>query len=100
VHSLSGSRGNVKVKVKERIVLRQIYLRTTGRHLSVGSHSVICHLTEVCHSEGKAINYLAATVERGTTGILGVGQLGLVCSHLSLRPHLAYDVSAILELAS
>ena len=38
---------NVKVKVKERIVLREIHLRTTGRHLSLGSHSVICHLTEV-----------------------------------------------------
>ena len=37
----------VKVKVKERIVLREIHLRTTGRHLSVGSHSVICHPTEV-----------------------------------------------------
>jgi len=32
-----------KVKVKERIVLREINLRTTGRHLSMGSHSVICH---------------------------------------------------------
>jgi len=37
----------VKVKVKERIVLREIHLRTTGRHLSMGSHSVICHPTEV-----------------------------------------------------
>jgi len=37
----------VKVKkVKERI-LREIHLRTTGRHLSMGSHSVICHPTEV-----------------------------------------------------
>jgi len=35
-----------KVKVKERIVLREIHLRTTGRHLSTGSHSVICHPTE------------------------------------------------------
>jgi len=34
-------------KVKERIVLREIHLRTTGRHLSMGSHSVICHPTEV-----------------------------------------------------
>jgi len=32
---------------KERIVLREIHLRTTGRHLSMGSHSVICHPTEV-----------------------------------------------------
>ena len=31
---------SVKVKVKERIVLREIHLRTTGRHLSMGSHSV------------------------------------------------------------
>ena len=31
------------VKVKERIVLREIHLRTTGRHLSMGSHSV-CYL--------------------------------------------------------
>jgi len=30
-----------EVKVKERIVLREIHLRTTGRHLSMGSHSVI-----------------------------------------------------------
>ena len=36
-----------KKKVKERIVLREIHLRTTGRHLSMGSHSVICHPTEV-----------------------------------------------------
>ena len=35
----------VKVKVKEHIVLREIHLRTTGRHLSMGSHSVICHPT-------------------------------------------------------
>ena len=35
------------VYVKERIVLREIHLRTTGRHLSVKSHSVICHPTEV-----------------------------------------------------
>ena len=35
------------IKVKERIVLREIHLRTTGRHLSMGSHSVICHPTEV-----------------------------------------------------
>jgi len=33
--------------VKERIVLREIHLRTTGRHLSMESHSVICHPTEV-----------------------------------------------------
>ena len=38
---------NVKLKVKERIVLSVIHLRTTGRHLSMGSHSVICHPTEV-----------------------------------------------------
>ena len=37
----------VKRKKKERIVLREIHLRTTGRHLSMGSHSVICHPTEV-----------------------------------------------------
>jgi len=37
----------VKVKVKEHIVLREIHLRTTGRHLSMGSHSVICYPTEV-----------------------------------------------------
>ena len=35
------------MKVKERIVLSEIHLRTTGRHLSVGSHSVTCHPTEV-----------------------------------------------------
>ena len=39
-------RGRQKVK-KERIVLREIHPRTTGRHLSMGSHSVICHPTEV-----------------------------------------------------
>jgi len=37
----------IKKKVKERIVLREIHLRTTGRHLLMGSHSVICHPTEV-----------------------------------------------------
>jgi len=34
-------------KVKERMVLSEIHLRTTGCHLSMGSHSVICHPTEV-----------------------------------------------------
>jgi len=34
-------------KVKERIVLREIHLRSTGRHLSIGSHSVTCHPTKV-----------------------------------------------------
>jgi len=34
-------------KVKERIVLCEIHHRTTGRHLSMGSHSVICHPIEV-----------------------------------------------------
>ena len=34
-------------QVKERIVFREIYLRTTGRHLSLGLCSVICHPTEV-----------------------------------------------------
>ena len=34
------------LKVKERVVLNEIHPRTTGRHLSVGSHSVICHPTE------------------------------------------------------
>ena len=37
----------VRQKVKERIVLREIHVRTTGLHLSMGSHSVICHPTEV-----------------------------------------------------
>jgi len=32
-------------KVKERIVVSEIHLRTTGRHLSMGSHSIICHPT-------------------------------------------------------
>ena len=36
-----------KKKVKERIVLREIHLRTTGLHLSMGSHSVISYPTEV-----------------------------------------------------
>ena len=34
-------------KEKERIVLSEIHLRTTGRHLPMGSHSVICHPTVV-----------------------------------------------------
>ena len=42
VHGYLGNTG----KVKERIVLSEIHLRTTGRHLSMGSHSVICHPTE------------------------------------------------------
>jgi len=32
---------------KRAYILREIHLRTTGRHLSVASHSVICHPTEV-----------------------------------------------------
>ena len=35
------------VKVKERIVLSEIHLRTTGRHLSMGSHNAICYRTEL-----------------------------------------------------
>ena len=35
------------VKVKERIVLGEIHLSTTRRHSSMGSHTVICHPTEV-----------------------------------------------------
>jgi len=45
VHLLRVQR--IKVRVKERIVLSEIHLRTTGRQLSVRSHSVICHPTEV-----------------------------------------------------
>jgi len=41
----------ITIKVKERIVLSEIHLRTTGRHLSMGSHSAICHPTEVSVSE-------------------------------------------------
>jgi len=37
----------VMMMVEERIVLCEIHLRTMGRHLSMGSHSVICHPTEV-----------------------------------------------------
>ena len=33
--------------LKKRIVLREIHLRTTGRHLSIGSHSITCYPTEV-----------------------------------------------------
>jgi len=32
---------------KERIILSEIHLRSTGRHLSMGSHSVICQPSEV-----------------------------------------------------
>jgi len=42
---LRSAGGSVKLKVKERIVLREIHLRTTGRHLSIGSHSITCHPT-------------------------------------------------------
>jgi len=41
-----------KVK-KERIVLREIYLRTTGRHLSIGSHSITCYPTELTIPTGQ-----------------------------------------------
>jgi len=34
-------------KGKERIVISEIHLRTTGRHLSMASYSVSCHPTEV-----------------------------------------------------
>jgi len=47
IYSLCFSLSLKKEKVKERIVLREIHLRTTGRHLSMGSHRVICHPTEV-----------------------------------------------------
>jgi len=38
----------VKKQVKEHVVLLEIHLRTTGRHLSMGSHSVICLLAQIC----------------------------------------------------
>jgi len=38
---------NKRKKVKELIVFSEIHLRTMGCHLSMGSHSVICHPTEV-----------------------------------------------------
>ena len=44
---LSSCMINCEKKIKERKVLSEIHLRTTGRHLSMGSHSVICHPTEV-----------------------------------------------------
>ena len=56
-----------EVKVKERIVLREIHLRTTGRHLSMGSHSVICHPTEV--TAHTAFTPTAATGQVGTRSI-------------------------------
>ena len=46
IHTAVAFDAPVRVK-KERIVLREIHLRTTERHLSMGSHSVICHPTEV-----------------------------------------------------
>ena len=36
----------LKKKVKERIVLREIHLRTTGRPLSMGSHSITCYIPD------------------------------------------------------
>jgi len=39
-------------KVKERMVLTEIYLRTTGRHLSMGSHSVSSHPTDPVRMKG------------------------------------------------
>ena len=47
LRSSASHRLEVKVKVKQRIVLREIHLRTTGRHLSMGSHSITCYPTEV-----------------------------------------------------
>ena len=41
-HYLQDCNADKEKKVKERIVLREIHLRTTRRHLSMGSHSVIC----------------------------------------------------------
>ena len=48
-NKVSKSEGTRKVKYikKERLVLREIHLRTTGCHLSIGSHSITCHPTEV-----------------------------------------------------
>jgi len=41
-------RVKVKVKVKESIVLREIHLRTTGRHLSMGSPGRGLHPNRAC----------------------------------------------------
>jgi len=51
-------------KVKERIFLRVIHLRTTGHHLSMGSHCVICHPTVM------AALYAAFIVEYYTISIM------------------------------
>ena len=48
---------------------------------------------------GQSHNLPGGGNSRDTMGILGVGQLSQVYSHLSLRPRLAYDVISILELA-
>ena len=45
-----------KERINQRIVFREIHLRTTGRHLSLGSHSVICHPTEVTPDPQPALN--------------------------------------------
>ena len=44
------------INVTKRIVLSEIHLRTTGCHLSIGSHSVICHQTEVTAPAGLHLN--------------------------------------------
>ena len=66
-------------------------------HVHVGPKSETCLLG--CVIARVVINYLhlVAAIVEGTIGILGVGQLSQVYSHLSLRPHLAYDVSTGLE---
>jgi len=38
---------DIKVEVMQRVVLSEIHLTTTESHLSMGSHIVICHPTEV-----------------------------------------------------
>ena len=45
--TLTKTHRNLKGKGKGAYSFREIHLRTTGRHLSMGSHSVICHPTEV-----------------------------------------------------
>jgi len=58
---------------KECIVLREIHLRTTGRHLSMGSHSVICHPTEVTFTPTGQVGtrFIDPVRMKGSVGLVG-----------------------------
>ena len=86
-------------KGKGAIVLREIHLRTTGRHLSMGSHSVICHPTDNPNRAGWYSMYRPRKDERPPSWPVGWLRTEMVYPSTDSQPSrdlpgLAYRCSA------